>query len=210
MSARAVGAAVGVYLGASAVGRRWYRTWGATAEEAREPLAGDSLIAAAAMQTTRAITIAASPEDVWPWLLQMGQGRGGLYTYTWIENALRADIHNLDHVDPGFQQLRAGERVRLTPDPYLGRLPGQYYTVIELQPHEALVMLQQLPERREHELELHPARIPRRADAAAGTRSRVGARPSVRARCASTRAAAEPRCNRGPRTRGLRAGRECR
>ena len=94
MSARVVSAAVGVYLGVSAAGRRWYRTWGATAVEAREPLAGDSLIAAAAMQTTRAITIAAAREQVWPWLLQMGQGRGGLYTYEWIENLLGAKIHN--------------------------------------------------------------------------------------------------------------------
>jgi hypothetical protein len=145
MSVRAVITAVGAYLGVSVAGRRWYRTWGATAEEAREPLAGDSLIAAAAMQTTRGITVAASREHVWPWLLQLGQGRGGLYTYTWIENALRADIHNLEHVDPDLQQLRVGERVRLTPDPYLGRLPGQYYTVTEIRPHEALVMLQQLP-----------------------------------------------------------------
>jgi uncharacterized membrane protein len=148
MSARAVAgglAVLGGYLGFSAAARRWYRTWGATANEAREPLAGDSLIEAAVMQTTRAITIAASPEQVWPWLLQMGQGRGGLYTYSWIENALRADIHNLDRVDPALQQLEVGERVRLTPDPYLGRLPGQYYTVTEIRPREALVMLQQLP-----------------------------------------------------------------
>jgi hypothetical protein len=148
MSARAVAgglAVFGAYLGFSAAARRWYRTWGATADEAREPLAGDSLIEDAVMQTTRAITIAASPEHVWPWLLQMGHGRGGLYTYTLIENALRADIHNLDRVDPGLQQLQLGDRVWLTPDPYLGRLPGQYYTVTEIRPREALVMLQQLP-----------------------------------------------------------------
>jgi hypothetical protein len=141
----ATSAGLAGYLGCSAAFRPWYRTWGATAEEAREPLPGDSLVASAAMQTTRAINIAASPEHVWPWLLQMGQGRGGLYTYTWIENALRADIHNLDRIDPDLQQLEVGDRVRLTPDPYLGRLPGQYYTVTEMQVREALVMVQQLP-----------------------------------------------------------------
>jgi hypothetical protein len=125
--------------------RPWYRTWGATADEAREALAGDSLIDGAAPQTTRAITIAAPTDRVWPWLVQMGQGRGGFYTYTWLENALRADIHNLDRIDPGLQRLRAGDRVRLMPDPYLGRIPGQYYTVTELRLGEALVMLQQLP-----------------------------------------------------------------
>ena len=138
-------AVTGGYFAFSAATRRWYRAWGATAEEAREPLAGDALVEDAAVQTTRAITISAAPEHVWPWLLQMGQGRGGLYTYAWVENALRADIHNLDRIDPELQRLAVGDRVRLTPDPYLGRVPGQYYTVTEVRPREALLMLQQLP-----------------------------------------------------------------
>jgi hypothetical protein len=148
VSARAVArsaAVFGAYLGVSLAARPWYRAWGASPDEAREWLAGDSLIEVAAMQTTRAIAIAAPPEHVWPWLLQMGQGRGGLYTYTWVENALRANIHNLDRIDPQLQQLQVGDRVRLTPDPYLGRLPGQYYTVTEIRPREALVMVQRLP-----------------------------------------------------------------
>jgi hypothetical protein len=149
ISARAVAGGVAAllaaYLSVSVAARPWYRSWGACPEDARERLAGDSLIDDAAMQTTRAITIAASPGRVWPWLLQLGQGRGGLYTYTWVENALRADIHNLDYIDPQLQRLDVGDRVRLTPDPYLGRLPGQYYTVTEIRPREALVMVQQLP-----------------------------------------------------------------
>jgi hypothetical protein len=75
----------------------------------------------------------------------MGQGRGGLYTYEWIENILGAQIHNLDRIDPDLQRIEVGERVRLTPDVYLGRVPGQYYTVTEIRPEEALVMLQELP-----------------------------------------------------------------
>jgi uncharacterized protein YndB with AHSA1/START domain len=97
------------------------------------------------MQTTRGITIAAKREHLWPWLMQTGQGRGGLYTYTWVENALRADIHNLDRVDEKLQRLQVGDRVRLTPDPYLGRLPGPYYTVTEVRPTDTLVMVQRLP-----------------------------------------------------------------
>ena len=65
---------------------------------------------------TRAITIAAPAADVWPWLIQMGQGRGGLYTYEWIENLLGAKIHNLDPghrrvVDAGDQWLVATPEV---------------------------------------------------------------------------------------------------
>lgn len=145
MRTSAVIGGAAAYLGVSVAGRRWHRAWGATYREIGEPLPGDALIDAAAMQATRAITIAAAPEQVWPWLAQMGQGRGGLYTYTWIENALRADIHNLNRIDPELQALRVGDHVRLTPEPYLGRLPGQFYTVSEIRPGEALVMLQQLP-----------------------------------------------------------------
>ena len=133
------------YLAFSVAARPWYRTWGATADEASGPLAGDSLTGETAMQTTRAITIAAAREQVWSWLAQMGQGRGGFYTYTWVENLLRADIRNLDCIDPALQQLEVGDRVRLTPDPYLGRLPGQYYTVTDVRPGEALTVLQRLP-----------------------------------------------------------------
>lgn len=130
---------------ASIVSRRWHRTWGADRQEAGEPLPGDELIAVADVQTTRAITIPAPRGDVWPWLVQMGQGRGGLYTYEWIENALGAKIKNLDRIDPDLQRLEIGDRIRLTPEVYLGRIPGQSYRVTDVRPEEALVMLQELP-----------------------------------------------------------------
>jgi hypothetical protein len=125
--------------------RRWHRTWGADPEEADEGLPGDELIAVGDVQTTRAITISAPPHEVWPWLVQMGQGRAGLYTYKWIENALGAEIKNLDRIDPDLQKLEVGDRIRLTPEVYLGRIPGQSYRVTEVRPQEALVMLQELP-----------------------------------------------------------------
>jgi hypothetical protein len=75
----------------------------------------------------------------------MGQGRGGLYTYEWIENLLGAKIHNLDHIDPDLQHLEVGDRIRLTPEVYLGRIPGQSYEVKEIVPDHALVLLEQLP-----------------------------------------------------------------
>jgi hypothetical protein len=125
--------------------RRWHRTWGATATEASAPLAGDALVPEADHQTTRAIDIRAPVSQVWPWLVQMGQGRGGLYTYEWIENALGAQIQNLDRIDPELQRLQVGDRIRLTPELYLGRIPGQFYRVEGIRPEEALTMLQRLP-----------------------------------------------------------------
>lgn len=133
------------WLAASILARRWHRAWGADGREAREPLPGDELVPEVELQTTRAITIAAGVREVWPWLVQMGQGRAGLYTYEWIENALGARIHNLDRIEPALQTLRTGDRIRLTPEVYLGRIPGQYYVVREIRPEEALVLLEELP-----------------------------------------------------------------
>jgi hypothetical protein len=61
-------------------------TWGATSEEVHRDMAGDALLPAAPLVTTRAGTVNASPAAIWPWLVQMGPGRGGAYTYDWIEN----------------------------------------------------------------------------------------------------------------------------
>lgn len=133
------------YAGLSVASRRWHRSWGTAAKEATASLPGDELISDAALQTTRGIDIQAPPERVWPWLIQMGQGRGGLYTYEWIENLLGAEIHNLDRIEPQLQQLSVGDHIRLTPEVYLGRIPGQYYRVTEIRPERALVMLQELP-----------------------------------------------------------------
>lgn len=57
--------------------RPWYLHWGATLEESRQSLPGDEIIPDARSQQTRAITIHAPREQVWPWLAQLGQDRGG-------------------------------------------------------------------------------------------------------------------------------------
>jgi hypothetical protein len=139
-------AGIGVgYAALSLAARGWHRTWGATAEEIARTMPGDELISTPSFQTTRAIDVNVAPGAVWPWLVQMGQGRGGLYTYEWIENLLGAKIHNLAYIDPELQHLAVGDQIRLTPDVYLDRIPGQFYRVVEIQPQRALVMLEELP-----------------------------------------------------------------
>lgn len=113
------------YAGLSVLSRRWHRRWGATRHEAVETLPGDELVPRADLQTTRTIDIEAAAPAVWPWLVQMGQGRGGLDTYERIENLLGAKIHNLDRFDLDLQQLDVGDHIRLTPEVYLRRIPGQ-------------------------------------------------------------------------------------
>lgn len=94
--------------------RRRVMTWGASAEEAAAPLPGDELLAAPDRVSTRAISIAAPPEAVWPWIVQIGPApRAGAYTYDWIENALGLDMHSSDRILAEFQRPQFGERSAL-------------------------------------------------------------------------------------------------
>jgi hypothetical protein len=90
--------------------------WGAEEEELYAVLPGDDLIANPRLTSTHAITIQAPPYRVWPWLVQMGQGRGGFYTYDWIENLGGLDIHSADRVLAMYQDLREGDVIPLAPN----------------------------------------------------------------------------------------------
>jgi hypothetical protein len=89
--------------------------WGATEAEVRRALPGDELMPNPKFSATHAITIHAPVLEVWPWLAQIGQGRGGFYSYTWIENLLGCNIHNADRVHPEWQNLKAGDAILLHP-----------------------------------------------------------------------------------------------
>ncbi len=95
--------------------RRQCLTWGATPEEAASELPGDDLLANPDIIATRAITIDAPPAAVWPWLVQMGSGRGGVYTYDWIENLFGLGMHSADEILPQFQDLKLGDEFPLGP-----------------------------------------------------------------------------------------------
>jgi hypothetical protein len=95
--------------------RPWLLRWGATAEEASTPLPGDDLVPTAAYTTTRAVTVRASAQTIWPWLVQLGQGRAGFYTYDRLEQIVGAAIRSADRVVPEFQQLAVGDTVLLSP-----------------------------------------------------------------------------------------------
>jgi len=114
--------------------RPWQAQWGATSREIRTMLPGDELVPRPDFMSTRAITIFANPEEVWPWLVQMGQGRGGLYSYESLENLFGCDIHNADAILPEYQQLETGDTIRLGPEGY------PYFLVYQILPNEALVL----------------------------------------------------------------------
>ena len=115
-------AAAAAAAGYALVLRPWLRRWGATAEEAREPLPGDEL--PGRTTSTRAVTIQAPAEEVWRWLVQIGQDRAGFYSYTSIENGLfRAGIRNADEVVPEWQERKRGDFIRGTRPDWMG---GRY------------------------------------------------------------------------------------
>jgi hypothetical protein len=98
-----------------AVLRPWCLTWGARPDEASRTLPGDELLPDAGLVTTRAVTVDAPPEAIWPWLAQMGSGRGGAYTYDWIENLFGLDMHSADTILPQYQDVKVGDELPLGP-----------------------------------------------------------------------------------------------
>jgi len=93
--------------------RQWCLTWGAGDDEAARALPGDELLTDPAILSTRAVSVTAPPAAIWPWLVQMGPGRGGAYTYDWIENLFGLGMHSADRILPQFQDLKVGDAQRL-------------------------------------------------------------------------------------------------
>jgi hypothetical protein len=114
--------------------RPWYLRWGATDEEVVQHMPGDEEISHANFQSTRAITIKARASDIWPWLVQMGQGRGGFYTYAWLENLAGLRISNADQILPEFQHVQVGDSMPLEPG-------GSGFRVAEIKPNQLLVLI---------------------------------------------------------------------
>lgn len=86
--------------------RSWHLSWGATQAEASGPMPGDDLLARAHFVATRAVSIAAPPDRVWPWLVQVGFGRAGFYSYDLLDNLGHPSS---DQILPGFQSPRVGD-----------------------------------------------------------------------------------------------------
>lgn len=98
--------------------RSRYNRWGASEAEIQETLPGDELVPDPMLGYTHAISIAAPPSAIWPWLVQIGQGRGGLYSYDGLENLAGCKIHSVDMILPEHQNPNPGDLVRLGPQGY--------------------------------------------------------------------------------------------
>jgi hypothetical protein len=104
------GAILGVYLRFI---RPWQMRWGATDEEVQRSMPGDDVVKHPTFNATRAVTIQARPEEIWPWLVQIGCTRAGMYSYDWLDNA---GIRSAQRILPEFQHLEVGDFIPMTPD----------------------------------------------------------------------------------------------
>lgn len=126
----ATGAAVVAPWAYAGIIRPWLLHWGATKDECRRTYPGD--IDHPLFTTTRAVTIHAPAEDVWSWLVQIGQDRGGFYSYDWLENLAGCRLRSADEVHVEWQDRRAGDRLSI--------FPGYATTIEAIDPPRSLLI----------------------------------------------------------------------
>lgn len=115
----------------------WMDSWGASENETAASLPGDELVPSARYVYTRVVTVNAAPEEIYPWLVQMGAERGGMYSYSWFEtNILRCELINADRIHEEWQGLKVGDKVKMCP----GTWGPPAYEVALLDQDRAFVM----------------------------------------------------------------------
>lgn len=115
----------------------WMDRWGATDEEIAASFPGDELVPSPAIFYNRAVTINATPGQIYPWIVQLGAERGGMYSYTWFEtNILQCELVNAERIHEEWQGLKVGDQVKMCPGDF-GPIP---YEVAVIEPDHAIVM----------------------------------------------------------------------
>lgn len=125
--------------------RRYFKDWGTTKAESTSYLPGDELVGSPMARATEGVWINASASSVWPWLLQLGQDRGGLYSFEKFENVLGLMYANADRIHPEWQHLAPGDSVRLVPDGWMGA-SGISMRVVEVDDERCIVLRASAPE----------------------------------------------------------------
>ena len=108
--------------------RPWHLTWGATDEELSRPMPGDEIVPNPSFNGTRAVTIEASPEDIWPWLLQMGYLRAGFYSYDSLDNK---GIPSAERILPEYQNLKVGDEIPVG--------EGAFVSIVSMEPNRSML-----------------------------------------------------------------------
>lgn len=129
-----------VALGLLYAARRYLRDWGTTKAEAGGPLPGDELVASPSLTATEGVTINTPAASVWPWLVQLGQDRGGLYSFEKLENIAGLRYRNADRIHTEWQHLAIGDTVRLAPKGWFGLPSGVVFDVVGLDDVQSIVL----------------------------------------------------------------------
>ncbi|HEX2781701.1 MAG TPA: hypothetical protein VHM30_19505 [Gemmatimonadaceae bacterium] len=138
-AAWAIAVAFLVYAAGVVIVRPLYLRWGTTARERITRLPGDDASLDARYRVDHAITIHAPADSVWPWLAQLGQDRGGFYSYSWLERMVGDEVTNADRIHPEWQKREAGDTVYATQaDYFAGRRFG--WRVTDVVPNRAMVL----------------------------------------------------------------------
>jgi hypothetical protein len=138
----AAGFALLLCVAASSFLYPWHRMWGSTRDELAMALPGDPPIRDRALEIQHAVTIDAPADQVWAWLVQIGQDRAGFYSYDWLERAIGANIHNVFEVRPEWQTRAAGDFIPATQRGYLETFfpEGPGWTVSYIEAGRAIVL----------------------------------------------------------------------
>ena len=130
------------YVAGVIMARPWYMRWGTSRADRTATLFGDSLDPAARYIVNNAVTIHAPADSVWPWLEQLGQDRGGFYSYRRLENFFGARMTNADSIVPEWQGRVVGDFVRAVPADWLGGRfgPNLGWNISALEPGRAMVL----------------------------------------------------------------------
>ena len=110
----------------------WQMNWGATNEEVSRSMAGDQVVTASTFNATRAVTVNATADRIWPWIIQIGYGRAGFYSWDILDNN---GIASAERIMPEYQGLRLGDLVPLD------RVSGARVAVME-PPTQLLLVFQ--------------------------------------------------------------------
>lgn len=113
----------------------WMDSWGATDDEIAASFSGDELVPSPRLFYTRAVTINATPEEIYPWIVQLGADKGGMYSYTWLEGLIQCPQTNADRIHEEWQGLKVGDKVLMCKN---DMPPG--YEVAKIEPNRAIVM----------------------------------------------------------------------
>ncbi len=135
---------VGVLLGVAVIGMvaivllmPSMDRWGATQDEISGSFTGDELVPSPRISYTRAISINAEPEEIYPWIVQLGAEKGGMYSYSWFEtNILQCELINADRIHPEWQSLKVGDQMKMCP----GISGPPPYEIAILKPDQSIIM----------------------------------------------------------------------